>query len=66
MPRNTRQWAQRKLDEANNTLDWTATHLKAVYDVYNKPHPEIGEIAEHILNVLALISQEITNLKGSF
>lgn len=66
MPRSTRQWAQRKLDEARNNLDWSATHLKAVYDVYTKDHPEIGAVLFTAIDALAVVSGEISRLKTEF
>lgn len=42
MPRSTREWAQRKLDAANKTLDWFDYHLLEVADKYCDAHREIA------------------------
>lgn len=66
MPRNTREWSKRKLLEACNTLDWTATHLIAVYNVYNPTHPEIGTPLEYILNALTACQDKIREIEKSY
>lgn len=42
MPRSTREWAQRKLDSANNTLDWFDKHILEVAEKYCDAHREIA------------------------
>lgn len=53
MPRNTREWAIRKLGEVVTNLDWALYHLREVYDKYQPVHPDIAErigvIAEGLL-----------------
>lgn len=66
MPRNTREWAHRELDNANNNLDWTATHLKRVFDVYNPTHPEIGKPIESIIDLLKVAHDAIVQLGSLF
>lgn len=43
MPRNTREWAHRKLDQVNGNLDWALYHLEEIDKVYREQHPEIAE-----------------------
>lgn len=66
MPRNTRQWAHRKLNEACNSLDWAATHVQAVVVVYRQDHPEIADPLSAVMSAMAAVSQEIQNIKRSF
>jgi len=66
MPRSTREWAKRKLKEAQNQLNWTASHLVAVQTVYKKDHPEIGDPLELIVDTLAILYEEISTIAGSF
>ena len=42
MPRSTREWAQRKLDAANNSLNWFDKHILEVADKYCDEHIEIA------------------------
>ena len=59
MPRNTREWAKRKLDWAVNNLNWSATHLVAVHTVYQPQHPEIADPIAKILDALVVCSEGI-------
>lgn len=63
MPRNTREWARRKLDEAMNNLDWVATHLNHVATVYEKYHPEISNPLKLYIEGLSEIYVAINNVK---
>jgi len=59
MPRSTREWALRKLDSANHTLDWFDKHILEVADVYCDAHREIAgplvEIAASTALLRALV-----------
>lgn len=66
MPRNTREWAKRELDAANNNLDWAMRHLLTVAGVYKDPHPEIGDPAEKLAETLLITQNTISQLKDSF
>jgi len=66
MPRSTREWAKRKLKEAQNQLNWAATHLVAVHTVYEKDHPEIGNPIASIIDVLKILHEEITTIDRGF
>jgi hypothetical protein len=66
VPRNTREWAKRELDAANNNLDWAMRHLLSVASVYVEPHPEIGKPAEQLAESLVIMQETINQLRGSF
>lgn len=66
MPRSTREWAKRKLKEAQNQLDWAATHLVAVHTVYEEDHPEIATPISLIVDTLKLLHEEITTIDKGF
>lgn len=65
MPRTTRQWAQRKLEESMNNLDWAATHLKHMADVYQPMHPEISEALTTIIDLLAEAHNAVHTIRRS-
>lgn len=44
MPRNTREWAHRKISQVDNNLSWGLMHLEDVDKVYKDQHPEISEV----------------------
>lgn len=60
MPRTTREWAKRKLKEANNNLDWIWTHLSAVIEVYDKEHPELTQGLKIVPEILTAVQDIIS------
>lgn len=66
MPRNTREWAQRKIDSASNNIDWAGKHINEVMEVYKEQHPEIAAHAFSFLQSFAVIMDALTELKKSF
>lgn len=66
MPRNTREWAHRKLQQANQNIDWSGTHLQAVKERYQADHPEISKALETIQELLIMAQDTIVNLRKSF
>ena len=63
MPRNTRQWARRKIEMATNNLDTAGQHLFTVAEIYRKAHPEISDTIELCLESLTLNIQLIDKLR---
>lgn len=61
MPRNTRDWAKRKLEMAIGNLDWAGSHLLEVIEVYQEHHPEVSEplviICQSLIEIQGLISK---------
>lgn len=66
MPRNTREWAHRKLDSASNNIDWAGKHLNEVSETYKNEHPEISDNINAVLEFLAMTLDTIQQLKRSF
>lgn len=66
MPRNTREWAHRKLQQASDNIDWSGTHLQAVKDRYMELHPEIGNALDTIQQLLIMAQGTISTLRKSF
>lgn len=58
MPRNTREWAMRKVDMASGNLEVSRRHLTEVIETYIDPHPEVA----HPLVVAFEAIQEIEAL----
>lgn len=63
MPKSTRQWARRELDAAINNIEWSATHLKAVIDVYIEQHPGIAKPLYLAVEALEMNAKLINDTK---
>lgn len=66
MPKNTRQWAQRKLTMGVGNLDQCIAHLEEVYNVYHEHHPEISLQIFQLQTTLCEITKLIQRLRRSF
>lgn len=66
MPRNTREWALRKIKESSQHVDWTLTHLLEVAEKYKPVHPEISEPIETVAEALVMIQETIDQIGRSF
>lgn len=66
MPRNTREWAKRKLEESKTNLEWSVYHLKDVSDRYMEQHPEIGKPLIDLMEIILTIHANITTISGEF
>lgn len=66
MPRSEREWAHRKLDSVANLLENCQAHLIEVYEVYNEPHPEIGEPLADFIETLKMLVETINQFKTGF
>lgn len=64
MPRNTREWALRKLDAAANNLEWSQKHLLEIVDKYIEPHPEIAAPIHALSETLAALQEAIKQAKA--
>ena len=62
MPKTTREWAQRKCEEAKNNIDWSGTHISQIVDIYKRDHPE----AVTVLEGASLLLLEAQKLIESF
>ena len=66
MPRSTREWAKRKIDESINNMDWAGTHINKVSERYQADHPEISNNLNHVLTILVMAQDLIKKIGGSF
>lgn len=66
MPRNTREWAKRKLKEAQGNLDWALFHMHEIEEKYREYHPDISDALLKIMELVVLTDQSITKLGASF
>lgn len=66
MPRNTREWAHRKLIQASQNIDWAGTHIETVRVRYDKEHPEISDSLTKIQAVLEAAQLGIEAIRKSF
>lgn len=66
MPRNTREWAKRKLKESQGNLDWALFHLHEIEEKYRPVHPDIADAIEKIMQVIVLADQSVEKLGESF
>ncbi len=65
MPRNTREWAQRKFDSAEGNLNWCMQHLLEVKEEYQEQHPEVAAPCEVFATMLLEVQQAIVKLRMS-
>lgn len=63
MPRSTREWALRKLEQALGTLDWTGNHLIQVIEIYQEKHPEVSNPLNQVLEILLVADDLITHVR---
>ena len=63
MPRNTREWARRKIDMAVGNLDWLDRHLLEVAKRYQEAHPEIAKPLVEITVGTVLMRKVIARIK---
>ena len=66
MPRNTREWAKRKLKEAEGNLDWALFHLNEVEEKYREYHPDISDSCLSIMQLANLATEALQVLGASF
>lgn len=66
MPRNTREWAQRKLTMADEGMNWPLTHLEEVRGTYETDHPEIADSILLAQGAVIEVQKLIKNIKTSF
>lgn len=66
MPRSTREWAKRKIDEALNNINWAGTHINEVSERYAEEHKEISDPLNNVLSALALTQDLLKKIGGSF
>jgi len=66
MPRNTREWARRKLDESVQNLSWGEHHLMGIVEVYEERHPEIATPLVQCVQFIEAIKGQIEKIKASF
>lgn len=66
MPRTTREWSHRKLDEAVNNLDWAIVHLEDIRQRYSERPEILDEPVQQIQALILVCSDTIKKLKGSY
>lgn len=66
MPKSTREWAKRKLEESVKNIDWAGTHIYEVTERYKADHPEVSEPLQMVLDTLAELQTLINRVRVSF
>ena len=66
MPKSTREWAHRKLDQSRGSMNWAAIHLSEVVEVYQKDHDEIAEPLRVAIDMLIEVDKLIAKVKETF
>jgi len=66
MPKSTREWAKRKIDEAIQNINWSGTHVNAVIERYETEHKEISDPLVNILELLVMAQDLLKKVGGSF
>ena len=66
MPRSTREWAKRKLQQAKNNIDWSGYHIVEVAEKYKDAHPEIAGPLYNVAGMLLAVQKIIDNIEKSF
>ena len=65
MPRNTREWAQRKFDMSEGNLNWAMQHLNEIREVYREQHPEVSTPCEEFMTMILLVQKAVVKLRMS-
>ncbi len=63
MPRNTREWAHRKLDMVTGNLETGQCHCLEIIDKYIDQHPEIASPLNDVVQALDIIKPLLTAVK---
>lgn len=66
MPRSTREWSFRKLDEAAGNLDTALFHIEEVRQKYAEPHPEVAQPMEEVQKLLIFGLELISKIRSSY
>ena len=66
MPRSTREWARRKLEESVQNIDWAGSHIYGVVEKYQELHPEVSEPLKAVLKIFEECQNMITLIRSSF
>ena len=66
MPRSTREWAKRKLDESVQNIDWAGTHINEVIERYKAEHPEVSDPLSNCQDMLVMVQDVIKKVRSSF
>jgi len=63
MPRNTREWAQRKIDMACGNLETMQGHLREYIDTYADEHPELATPALDAVEVAEMLKNHLIQVR---
>lgn len=66
MPRNTREWAHRKTDQAAENINWALTHIEEVRQLYQEQHPEVADPYNEVQKLLVFSVELLDKIKGSY
>jgi len=66
MPRTTREWALREIQNARNNIDWSGKHLYVVAQRYEKEHPEISDPILVVLAALLDLDEALSGIRKLF
>ncbi len=66
MPRNTREWAQRKIDMVIGNMETAKNHLDELISVYAPIHEELGLQFFMLQETITELQKGCQNLKGDF
>jgi len=65
MPRNTRQWARRKIQQVEGLLDNCNEHLCEIADIYHDPQPLIANNLIDTAIALKQLAEGLQHLRNS-
>jgi len=66
MPLSTRQWAHRKLEQAQGCTDWAIYHLTEVLERYEGAVPRVAAPLAVIIKTLDEVKKALARLEQSF
>lgn len=66
MPRNTREWAHRKLSMASDNLESSLKHLLEVKNTYEELHPEISGPIETVMEAVSMLQDTLREIGKAF
>lgn len=66
MPRSTREWAHRKIQQAEDNIDWAGFHITEVATTYEKDHKEVSDPLFAAAGGLLEVKEYLAKLRGTF
>lgn len=65
MPRNTREWALRKLDMVKGNFETSQRHMLEVIDKYIEVHPEVAAPLDALVKAVDALKENVQIIRDN-